>query len=161
MGFAEEIVMTDPFDAYPRRGRVLLGRPRDTSGTCRGGYGLGLQRLTGQAACAYCGQSLVDDYRHWLLMAVDHVLPRGEAVRLGIPARFSEDAINLVLCCSGCNGFGNRYRCDEAPRANWTLDEFLALRDCVFRDRDRRIAIRRAQEGALFRSRPWEEPTRG
>ena len=61
-------------------------------------------------SCAYCDVSLVDDYYHWLLMSVDHVVPSSEAKRLGIPVASYEDYINLVLCCSGCNGFGNRFR---------------------------------------------------
>lgn len=146
----------EPFASYPGNGRQPLGRPRDTTGACRSGYGLGLQLLTGQTACAYFGLSLVDTYEHWLLMSVDHVVPRGEARRLGIAATQYEDAINLVLCCAGCNGFGNRYRCEAIPRPNWIIDEFVALRDHVFADRYQRVANRRAQETALFASRPWE-----
>lgn len=100
--------------------------------------------------------SLVDDYHHWLLMSVDHVVPSAEARRVGIDPRFYEDAINLVLCCAGCNGFGNRYRAHVGPRAIWTLDEFLSLRDSIFEDRSDRIAKRRAVEIAFFESRPWE-----
>lgn len=148
------------FDMYPYAGRALLGRPRDLTGACRSGYGLGLQRLTGQTACAYCGVSLVDTYHHWLLMSVDHVVPSGEARRLGVGAQYFEDAINLVLCCAGCNGFGNRYRCEAPAQRIWTLDGFLALRDFMFDDRFQRIAIRRATEIDLFDSRPWEQPTR-
>jgi hypothetical protein len=147
----------NPFANYPGHGRQPLGRPRDTTGACRSGYGLGLQRLTGQTACAYCGVSLVDTYEHWLLLSVDHVIPRGEALRLDIPMALYEDAINLVVCCAGCNGFGNRYRCEAPPQAHWTLDEFVALRDHVFADRLQRIAIRRGREAALFSSRPWEK----
>ena len=103
------------FDRYPSGGRALLGR-QELTGACRSGYGLELQRLTGESNCAYCDVSLVTDYDHWLLMSIDHVVPGGEARRVGIDAQFYEDAINLVLCCSGCNGFGNRYRCVVDPR---------------------------------------------
>ncbi len=147
----------EPFASYPRQGREPLGRPRDLTGACRSGYGLGLQRLTGQASCAYCGMSLVDTYEHWLLMSVDHVVPRGEALRLGVAATLYEDAINLVLCCAGCNGFGNRYRCEAMPQGSWALDEFLALRDRVFADRFQQIARRRTREEAVFAARPWEK----
>ena len=96
----------EPFFSYPGHGRQPLGRPRDPTGACRSGYGLGLQRLTGQTSCAYCGVSLVDTYAHWLLLSVDHVVPRGEAQRLGVAATLYEDAINLVqpryrLACAG------------------------------------------------------------
>ena len=144
------------FDRYPSGGRELLGKPRDRTGACRTGYGLGLQALTGESNCAYCGLSLVDTYHHWLLMSVDHVVPAGEARRLGVDPQFYEDTINLVLCCAGCNGFGNRYRCDIEMQDYWTLDEFPRLRDHVFEDRFARIAARRAAELAVFESKPWE-----
>jgi hypothetical protein len=89
-------------------------------------------------------------------MSVDHVVPAGEARRLGIGRVFYEDAINLVLCCAGCNGFGNRYRCNVEPKMTWTLEEFLSLRDRVFEDRFSRISARRTTEIALFESKPWE-----
>jgi hypothetical protein len=143
------------FDRYPNSGRQLLGRPSSGDGTCRSGYGLALQRLTGGSTYAYCGVSLVDDYHHWLLMSIDHVVPSAEARRVGISPSFSEDAINLVLCCAGCNDSGNRYRCEIGPRENWTLDEFLTLRDAIFADRFQRIAMRRAREMTVFESKPW------
>ncbi len=68
----------NPFEVYPGAGRVLLGKPKNTS-NCRYGYGLELQRLNGQTNCAYCQVSLIDDYYHWLLMAVDHVVPKGRS----------------------------------------------------------------------------------
>jgi hypothetical protein len=117
---------------------------------------LALQQLTGQTRCAYCDINLVDDYYHWLLMSVDHVVPRGEAQRLGIPDQFYEDVINLVLCCAGYNGFGNRYRCSAEFTSDWSLETFLNLRDRVFADRSQRIALRRASEMQLFAARPWE-----
>jgi hypothetical protein len=113
--------------------------------------------MTGETACAYCGVSLVDDYHHWLLMSVDHVVPAGEARRLGIEPRFYEDAINLVLCCSGCNGFGNRYRNAVEPRADWSLQEFLRLRNLIFAERFASIAARRIAELAFFDSQPWND----
>lgn len=146
------------FDHYPSGGRELLGRPKWGDGTCRSGYGLALQRLTGEYTCAYCELSLVDTYHHWLLMSIDHVVPTAEARRVGIHTDFSEDAINLVLCCAGCNGFGNRYRCTIEPQAEWTLDEFLALRDSIFADRFQRIGVRREKELGLFALKPWAAP---
>ena len=144
------------FETYPKGGRILLGRPKNP-GNCRYGYGLELQRLTGQTACAYCGVSLVDDYYHWLLMSVDHVVPSGEAKRLRIGPEFYEDLINLVLCCSGCNGFGNRFRLpyDYRPGGLWTLQRFADLRDESFNTRLQSIANRRASEQNFFASQPW------
>lgn len=145
----------NPFHTYPQSGQVLLGRPRNPV-NCRSGYGLELQRVTGQTNCAYCGVSLVDNYYHWLLMSVDHVVPRGEALRLGISTQYSEDFINLVLCCAGCNGFGNRYRLPHEPRPFWQLHEFVEIRDEAFAARFTSIMIRREAEQKFYWSKPWE-----
>jgi hypothetical protein len=142
-----------PFSAYPCGGRTLLGAPKQLD-NCRHGYGLELSNVTAQSNCAYCGKSLTDDYRHWLLMAVDHVVPSSVGKSLGIPGRFTDDFINLVLCCSGCNGFGNRYRVADEPKEEWTLVEFLALRDRIFAERSARIADRRQEEESFF-ERAW------
>lgn len=145
-----------PFNEFPHNGRQLLGRPAVGTGSSRTGYGLSLQRRTGQKDCAYCGVSLVSDYYRWLLLTVDHVVPAGEARRLGIPTEFYEDAINLVLACSGCNGFLNRYRCTADPSPDWSLRQFVALRDAVFANRFQIIASRRAQEMKLFERKLWQ-----
>lgn len=139
-----------PFDAYPGKGRRLLGPPKAGTGSSRTGYGLALQRMTGQSACAYCGLDLVADFHRWLLLTVDHVVPRAEAQHLGIPPMFYEDAVNLVLACSGCNGYLNQYQVANEPSAEWTIEAFADLRDSVFRDRHQRIEERRIQEQAIF-----------
>lgn len=54
--------------------------------------------------------------------------------RLRIPPDYYKDFINLVLTCSGCNGFKNRYNACQEPKADWTLEEFLGLRDNVFEE---------------------------
>jgi hypothetical protein len=113
--------------------------------------------MTGQISCAYCGADLVGDYYRWLLMAVDHVVPSGEARRLGIPPMFYEDAINLALTCSGCNGYLNRYRLVGEPGMDWTLDQFVTLRNQIFDDRYELIKVRRKKELAMFAQKPWEQ----
>jgi len=148
------------FDAYPQGGRVLRGKPRDNSNT-RHGQGIELQQLTKQSTCGYCEVSLIDDYYHWLLMSVDHVVPRSVAESLGIIPVYYEDFINLILCCSGCNGLKNRdtvakLGLPHEPQPSWTLEEFLSFRDQVFAVRRRRIEDRRKEEQAFFNSRPWE-----
>lgn len=102
--------------------------------------------------------SLVDDYYQWLLMAVDHVVPRGPVTLLGIPRRYYEDTINQVLTCSGCNGLDNRYLPPHTPQHAWSLAEFVAYRDIVFVERSQRIAQRREQEVAYFLSKTWTIP---
>ena len=145
-----------PFEDYPYGGREPLGHSNKDA--CRTGYELELQRLTGQTCCAYCGVSLVDDYYRWLLVSVDHVVPRSAALLLGIPPAYTEDFFNQVLCCSGCNRFGNRYAVPPVlgqALPEWQRDRFVELRDRVFNDRRERIAKRRAIERAHFERQPW------
>lgn len=145
----------EPFGFYPGEGRELLGQPNRTD-NCRHGYGIELQKMTGLMHCAYCGVSLVDDYYRWLLMVVDHVVSVGEAKRLGIQSEYRGDFINMVLCCAGCNGFNPRYKVEREPQSDWTVAEFVALRDQVFADRSQLIAKRRAEEIAYYNGKPWE-----
>ena len=146
-----------PFDSYPTEEEELLKGLRNT-GNCRHGYGLDLQQRTGQTHCAYCGESLVDEYRHWLMMSVDHVVPVQEALRLGAPREFINGLVNQVLCCSACNGFLNRFTDpDEQPRAHWALQDFIELRNRMFRKRSEQIAKRRTLEIQAFHERRWED----
>ncbi|MFQ6030785.1 MAG: HNH endonuclease [Dehalococcoidia bacterium] len=143
-----------PFEKYPGDGAELL--PRMASGTARRDYGLKLQRLTGQTHCAYCGISLVDSFDHWLLLSVDHVIPSSECKRIGIPTDWAESYSNTVLCCLGCNGFGNRYTIPWNESAEtWSLDRFFCLRNRVFDDRKSKIMFRRAEEVRFFENKPW------
>lgn len=144
----------NPFDTYPDNGRKLLGNV--TGANCRHEYGLTLQRLTGQRSCAYCDLSLVDTYEHWLMLSVDHVVPRKAGLELGIPAQWLHDYSNLLLCCSACNGFRNRYRVHSDAKAPESLDDFFALRDRIFGER--KIAILKCHESErqFFNGRPWE-----
>lgn len=146
----------EPFEHYPYGGRTLLGPRRGAN--ARHEYGLRLQQLTGQTHCTWCGINLVEDYYRWLLLCLDHVIPTQEAARLGIPVTFSDDYMNLVIACSGCNGFDNQYRSTREPQAVWNLDEFVEFRDEIFRERRPRIAQRRAQELAFFEGQPWQFP---
>lgn len=145
-----------PFDRYPEDGQILLPKARSTN--ARHEYGLDLQRLTKQTGCAYCGISLVDEYYRWLLLSVDHVIPKGECDRLGIPVDFRDSYSNTVLCCSACNGFDNHYRIlwDE-PTVDWAPNRFFLLRQRVFHVRKARILSKHAEEIRFFQSRPWEK----
>ena len=139
-----------PFDQYPGDGHKLL--PRRKAVNTRREDGPELQRLTGQTACAYCGVCLTDNYHHWLLMTIDHVIPTSECQRLGIPDEWAESYSNMVLACSGCNGFDNRFQIswDESTE-NWTLARFFALRDRVFTERTDSIRKQREEEERFFR----------
>lgn len=146
----------EPFDWYPKEDTELR-RPLKP-GNCRHGYGLDLQKRTGQTRCAYCGVSLVDDYYHWLLLCVDHVVPSGECRRLKIPPELAGGLVNMVLACSGCNGFDNRLTMsDEQPRSIWSLEDFVRLRDRFFVTRKASLAERRAVEMAAFDRKEWKK----
>ena len=144
-----------PFAAYPEKSGELLRRPSGNG--ARHGYVLDLQRLTKQDSCAYCGVSLVDTFEHWLLICGDHVVPKSECNRLGVPKDWRDSCSNLVLCCRGCNEFDNYYSLswDENP-GNWTIQRFKSLREKVFLDRKARILRRRDEEIAFFNAQPWE-----
>jgi hypothetical protein len=142
-----------PFDSYPKWGTIdprCLG-----GGSCRTGYGAKLQQLTGQTTCAYCGLDLTDAYEHWVLLSVDHVIP-GSVIRTHGDGwrQWVDNLHNLVICCSACNGFSNRYRpsLGEPPA---TFEEFCQVRDRVFAERMERVQERRRLEQRLFETRPW------
>lgn len=143
-----------PFELYPGGAASLLGKC--TGANCRHEYGLKLQRLTGQTACAYCGLSLVDTFEHWLLMSVDHVVPTRTGLAIGISRNWLEDYCNTVLCCSACNGFGNRFKIPVSALLPAELEEFVALRDKLFVTRKELILAARKREQAFYASRPWE-----
>ena len=146
----------EPFDTYPGDGQTLL--PRRGGSNTRREDAPRLMRLTNQTSCAYCGVDLVGDYYRWLLTSLDHVVPAGQCKSMGIPDEWSDSFSNLVICCSGCNGFDNRYRIPwQEPAGKWTLASFFALRDRVFEERKLRIMSRRDEEVQLYKMRPWEK----
>lgn len=145
-----------PFDIYPGRGRVLLGHLGGDN--ARHGYGLRLQRKTGQTRCAYCGLSLVDSYEHWLMLSVDHVVPAKAGEAIGIPSEWLDDYCNKVLCCSACNGFGNGYALPASAQRPSSVEEFCRLRDDVFLQRRQIILTRHEKERDVFSRKPWETP---
>lgn len=143
-----------PFDSYPHGGNRLLGRR--SGANCRHEYGLRLQRLTGQENCAYCGLRLVDSYEHWLMMSVDHVVPTRTGTVFMISTDWLEDYSNHVLCCSACNGFGNRYTLMPDTRSPSSIEEFFSLRDRVFLERKTLILLAHEKERAFFEKKPWK-----
>ncbi len=145
-----------PFDQYPEDDSTRL--PQIRGANARRGYGLELMRLTNQTHCAYCEISLADDFYRWLLLSVDHVIPRAEYKRLGIPIEWGESYSNSVLCCLGCNGFDNRYRIRwQETSSDWTVERFFQLRNKVFADRKARILNLMAKERQFFLSLPWNK----
>ena len=139
-----------PFDDYPGGNSILQKMSGENA---RQGYGKWLMDNASQYSCVYCGVSLVDDYYHWLLLNVGHVIPAKECTRLGIPNEWHDSYTNIVLACSGCNLFENRYSIGwQEPKATgmWTVPTFVSLRDQVFKERKERILKRRRDEVAFF-----------
>lgn len=144
-----------PFDKYPSDGVNIL--PRHTETNARHGYGLQLQKLTGQHECAYCGVDLITDYYRWLLLSVDHVIPVSACKRLGVPEDWAKSYSNLVLSCLGCNGFDNRYRVpSQEHELTWTIEQFFSLRNEVFNERKHRIQEARMKEVQFYKNSPWK-----
>ena len=140
-----------PFDDYPGGGNTILKKMGRAN--ARREDGLWLMKNAGQDRCAYCEVSLVDDYYHWLLLNVDHVIPASECTRLGVPNEWHHSFTNTVLACFGCNLFDNRYRIEwEKPKATyeWTVPLFVSLRDKVFKERKGRILYRRSDEISFY-----------
>lgn len=143
-----------PFDDYPGEGNTILKKMGRTN--ARREDGLWLMKNAGQDRCAYCEVSLVDDYYHWLLLNVDHVIPASECKRLGIPNEWHHSFTNTVLACFGCNLFDNRYSIEwEKPKpiSHWTVPDFISLRDKVFKERKGRILHRRSDEIRFYNER--------
>jgi len=142
----------EPFSRYPAIGDSILKKMGRTN--ARREDGLWLMENTGQISCAYCKVSLVDEYYHWLLLNVDHVVPVKECERLGIPVEWRHSFTNAVLACFGCNLFDNRYSISwQTAQSHWTVEEFITLRNKVFIERRRRILSRKADEVQFFRER--------
>ena len=140
-----------PFDDYPEGGAAILRKLGRSN--ARREDGLWLMNHAGQDKCVWCEISLVDDYYHWLLLNVDHVIPESECKRLGIPSEWHHSFTNAVLACSGCNTFDNHYSAEwQRPKSasEWTLPEFLLLRDSVFKERRERLLKRRREEIDFF-----------
>ena len=143
-----------PFDDYPQGGYAIL--PKLRGGNARRKYGHWLVEH-GQTSCAYCWMSLVDSYEHWLLLTVDHVIPvsekdRKEGHRLGIPQIWHEPYSNIVLACSGCNGFRNHYKVSwQVHKESWEESEFFKFRDRVFQEKKALIGEARISEVRFYK----------
>jgi len=149
----------NPFDQYPHDKTILLGKAKDDT-NCRHGYGLELQRITGQTACAYCDLSLVGTYEHWLLMSVDHVVPKRDMGDngLGVEPKWIEGLVNRVLCCSACNQFlqsSISKLLGPTVRKPESLGEFVKLRDKAFDAKRRKAKKSHENELAFYQSQPW------
>lgn len=146
-----------PFDLYPRHGREPIGKMKGANAKLE--YGLQLFRVTGLHTCGYCGLDLTGSYEHWLHLQVDHVVPTSVGKTHSIPAEWITDLFNLVLCCSACNAFNNRYSpAVHMLPGEWTLHTFCLLRDRIFLERRSAILARHEIERKLFRTHWLSKP---
>ena len=150
-----------PFDDYPNAGKALIKFAKGAS--CRREYGNDFMQATGQTKCAYCGLDLTESFENWLTMTLDHVVPSSVCKQLGIRREWEGDFINMVLSCSACNGFENRYKIAIDQPAPHTLKDFCALRDKIFAERMALILNKRKGDRQFFLNKNWlkpEHPTR-
>jgi len=147
-----------PFVDYPLGGYNLIGSVSGSN--CRHGYGRDFMLKTGQTKCAYCGVDFTSSYETWLTMALDHVVPTGVCQSLKIDPEWSKDCSNIVLACSACNSFLNRYSPPKGISIPHSLPEFYSLRDHVFIERSILIARKHEDEKAFFKSEPWKNSIR-
>ncbi|GCE27535.1 hypothetical protein KDA_30190 [Dictyobacter alpinus] len=145
-------LLSDPLDHYPVLDLSKLKSLNTNQKTFRESYGLELYRQTGQTGCAYCGISFVDsnsnNFTHWLMMSVDHVVPRKTALLLSIDQNIWDSILNLVLCCRSCNDYGNRDRqkVPYQPEVVNSPEAFLHWRRDTFRYRFQKISEKRAHD---------------
>ena len=70
---------------------------------------------------------------------------------MGIPKSWHESYSNIVLACSGCNGFRNRYQVSwQEPKESWKESEFFELRDRVFIEKATQISAARCNEMRFY-----------
>lgn len=143
-----------PFVDYPLGGYNRIGSVSGSN--CRHGYGRDFMLKTGQTKCAYCGVDFTSSYETWLTMALDHVVPTSVCQSFNISSGWSEDCSNIVLACTACNSFLNRYSPPKGISILRTLTEFYSLRDRVFKERTSLIARKHEEEKAFFKSQPWK-----
>lgn len=120
-----------PFGRYRGGGRTLITDLVVRGGSARHDYGPPIFQMCGYQ-CAYCGFEMGANYRDWLNLSVDHVVPEYLS-RSGHRADWIKNPINKVTCCRACSEFLNGYRVSEA--APQTEEEFVDLRDRCFREK--------------------------
>ena len=133
-----------PFDSYPHGGRALLGRAKGAN--CRHAYGLQFMRITRQTCCAYYDMDFAGDYKTWLQMALDHVVPTKAGLAKGITAQWLDDCRSTVLARAACNTFQNRFELNEGELYPTTSDEYFDLSDRVFISRAEKVSRSHEQE---------------
>ena len=142
-----------PFERTPTVAGSCSGECREE--TVDTSMDSGFRRLHMWTPAAYCAMSLVETYEQWLMMSVDHVVPTRTGQVFGIPDDWLADYANIVLCCSACNGFGNRYKLMPDVVSPTNLDDFFSIRDRVFSERKKLILLSHEKERAFYEKKPW------
>ncbi len=71
-----------------------------------------------------------------------------------MPKSWYESYSNIVLACSGCNGFRNRYEVSwQVPKESWEESEFFEFRDRVFEEKADLIEAARNSEMSFYNDR--------
>jgi 5-methylcytosine-specific restriction endonuclease McrA len=160
--------LPDPLDQYPPLNLRALKALNTDNNTFRrkGGYGLGLYQQIGQKSellrCAYCGIPF-DNFTCWLMLSVDHVVPKAAAIALGIDKNLWDSALNLIFCCRICNDFNDGLKHSKPEEVLKILppyqpelvkqpEEFLRLRKATFPRRLEDIAAKRADAQQIYQS---------
>ena len=138
----------NPFTNYPNAGRSLCEPLLGTD--CRYSYGRVVVSYCG-TACVYCGVDVAREYRAWLSLSIDHVIPQ-KKLAAGYDETWIHDLSNQVTCCRACNEFLIRFPVDDPPPK--TLSEFHDLRDRVF------VAKRELAQKRHAEERGWHETWR-
>lgn len=63
--------------------------------------------------CAYCGRLFSDNLDDWLLVDLEHVVPRDSIKKRSYPSELVEDENFHRVTCHTCNTFANDYRINE------------------------------------------------
>jgi hypothetical protein len=114
---------------------------------------------TQQSLCAYCGLDFRACFANWLQMTRDHVIPLSWGKANKISDEWLGDYTSMVLCCSTCNTFNNRYRLPNDESLPTSLQEYYDLRDRIFLIRKAIVLKRRNEAERFFNAEVREFPT--
>lgn len=87
--------------------------------------------------CRYCGYDGKTDYRHWMQLSVDHIMPRNSGG--------TDAPDNMLTCCKSCNSITSRM---EFPKG-------ISIEN-IIEQKKRRVAERHAEYRAF-----WDSNVRG
>ncbi len=159
--------LPDPLDQYPVLDLISLKALNTATQGFRADFGHRLYQQIGQKRellrCAYC-EFPGDDFKGWLMMSLDHVIPISAAKALEIDKNLWDSVLNLVFCCRVCNDFNRGVKSSEAealkilpyqPESRASPEEFLRLRKATFPRRLEHIIQEREKALLIYQSPRW------